>query len=120
MDEFIAYVGPNRVVLGKRKWAGGQSSAEMDRSHGIEDTYANDIESLYADDDPTMESVSLHAGGGGVIICAHGTQDEHEDFGEAVFADEESEGEDSVVLSETLSLEERSWTITEGWVAMTM
>jgi hypothetical protein len=113
MDEVVLdRVNPSQVALGKRKQPDSRPYTEIDGYDGIgglyaddieylyaediEDLYAEDIKDLYAEDNLSTGSIYPRAGNGATNPGAHRVSDECEDFGEAVFADDESEGGESV------------------------
>ena len=55
--------------------------------------YADDTEDLYAEDDLPTGFIHPYAGNG--TANPHGGSDKYEDYGEAVFADDKSDGEES-------------------------
>lgn len=97
MDEDVLDpAGLSQVVLGKRKQSDAKSPAKTDYRRIVSGFFADDIEDLYASDDLPMDSDNPRGGDGAVIPRTRDTPDEYEDFGEQVFADNESDGEDSV------------------------
>ena len=93
MDEVVNHVGPSQIALGKRKQLDSQSYTEIECYDGIGALYADDTEDLYAEDDLPTGFIHPYAGNG--TANPRGGSDECEDYGEAVFADDESDGEES-------------------------
>lgn len=95
-EDALDPAGPSQVALGKRKQSDAKSPAKTDHRRVVSGLFADDIRDLYASDDLSMDSDNPRGGDGAIIVRTHDTPDEYEDFGEQVFADDESDGEDSM------------------------